>query len=178
MSGRAGVVIWFTGLPASGKSTIARRVAAYLRGRGASVIVLDGDEVRASMRPAPGYDDDARDAFYETLARLAALCASQDLVTLVPATANRRAYRERGRQLGARFVEVFVDTPLEECVRRDPKGLYAQAERDRSLPLPGAGMTYEPPEHPDIVARPDTDGAIEAIAALAWGDETHFSKEA
>jgi adenylylsulfate kinase len=118
------------------------------------------------MRPVPGYGDEARDAFYETLARLASLCASQSLITLVPATANRRAYRERARLLGQPFLEVFVDTPLEECVRRDPKGLYARAADDDSSTLPGSHMVYEPPEHPDLVTRPTLEGAVEAIVAL------------
>ncbi len=162
----SGIVVWLTGLPASGKSTLARDVAERLRGRGASVVVLDGDDVRAAMRPVPGYDDEARDAFYETLARLASLCASQSLITLVPATANRRAYRERARLLSQPFLEVFVDTPIEECVRRDPKGLYARAAAGDASTLPGSHRVYEPPGHPDLVTRPTFEGAASAIVAL------------
>lgn len=158
----SGVVAWFTGLPSSGKSTLAQAVAALLR-PAVPVAVLDGDEVRAALRPTPGYDDASRDAFYETLARLAALLARQGLAVLVPATANRRRFRERARHLAPAFLEVFVDTPLEECRRRDPKGLYASG-----LPLvPGSGAAYEAPEAPEVTVRPaDAEGARRAAEAI------------
>lgn len=156
MPADAGVVVWLTGLPASGKTTLARRAAAALRERGRPVAILDGDEIRASLVPPPGYDDAAREAFYATLANLAAVLARQGLVVLVPATAHRRALRQRARERAGRFVEVHVATPLDECRRRDPKGLYRQGA---SL-LPGGGhVEYEPPEAPDVVAQGGTDDA-------------------
>lgn len=142
----SGVVVWFTGLPSAGKSTLARKVAARLD----RPVLLDGDEVRACLRPEVGYTDVERDAFYETLARLAALIASQGHVVLVPATANLNYFRMRARALAPRFIEVFVDTPLEECRRRDAKGLYAREEEQ----LPGAGVVFEAPINPDVVIRP------------------------
>jgi adenylylsulfate kinase len=159
--------VWLTGLPSSGKSTLAHEVARRLRARGhAAVLVLDGDDVRAALRPAPGYDEAARDAFYETLAHLAALGASQGLVVLVPATANRRAFRARARALApGRFVEVFVDTDLATCRARDAKGLYARAAHEGGGTLPGAGAGYEPPAAPEIVVRPDDVDVAERIAA-------------
>lgn len=157
-----GVVVWVTGRPASGKSTLAREVARELRG----AIVLDGDEVRGAIRPTPGYDESARDAFYETLARLAALLARQGHVVVVPATAPRRAQRERARALAPAFVEVYVDTPLEECARRDPKGLYARAAQDPSLTLPGVNAPFEPPDEADVVVRWGDD-RLEAIVTRA-----------
>jgi adenylylsulfate kinase len=150
-----GLVVWLTGLPSSGKSTVARRTAALLRPE-LPVAVLDGDEVRAALRPQPGYDDAGRDAFYETLAR-------QGLVVLVPATAHRRAFRDRARDLAPDFLEVLVDTPLEECRRRDAKGLYARAAEGTTA-LPGIGVAFEPPPHPDLVVRP-ADLAPEAALA-------------
>lgn len=161
MSG-PGVVVWLTGRPASGKSTLAREVARALRG----AIVLDGDEVREALRPEPGYDEAARDAFYETLARLAALLARQGHAVIVPATAPRRAFRERARALAPAFVEVYVDTPVEECVRRDPKGLYARAARDPELALPGVNVPFEAPDDADVVVRPGDD-RLEAIVTRA-----------
>ncbi|MDP1827665.1 MAG: adenylyl-sulfate kinase [Archangium sp.] len=153
----SGTVVWITGLPSSGKSTLAALVAAAH----GSAVVLDGDEVRAALRPVPGYGEAERDAFYETLARLAALLARQGHVVLVAATAHRRAFRDRARELAPRFVEVFVDTPLAECRRRDPKGLYARAEHQ----LPGLGVTFEPPESPDVRVLPDDPGAVQRILA-------------
>ncbi len=160
-----GVVVWLTGLPSSGKSTLARAVADRLRALGRSTIVLDGDDVRAALRPSPGYDDASREAFYETLARLASLAARQGLVALVPATANRRAYRARAAELAPRFVLVWVDTPLEECERRDAKGLYAEAARGDNSALPGRGADYEPPTDADVVAHADAGASVDAVVA-------------
>lgn len=163
----SGVVVWFTGLPSAGKSTLARAVADRLLEGGLRAVLLDGDEVRGALRPPPGYDDEARDAFYETLARLASLLAAQGHAVLVPATANRRSFRDRGRALCPRFLEVFVDTPAGECVRRDAKGLYAKAAAGGVAGLPGAGAAYEAPERPDFTARAASDDAPQIAALVA-----------
>lgn len=161
---KTGVVVWLTGLPSSGKSTLAADLSQALRARGGLVCVLDGDRVRASLSPPPGYSTEARANFYETLARLAALLAGQSLVVIVAATAHRRAFRERARELAPAFVEVWVDTPLETCAQRDAKGLYAASRAGAAENLPGAGETYEAPSRPDLVARGGSDPA--AIAQL------------
>ncbi|HEU4532908.1 MAG TPA: adenylyl-sulfate kinase, partial [Polyangiaceae bacterium] len=122
-----GVVVWVTGLPASGKSTFGRALVEALKAEGRAACLLDGDEVRAALEPKPGYDDAGRDAFYGTLASLASLLSHQGLAVVVAATAHRRAYRERCREIAPAFVEVFVDVPLGECRRRDDKGLYEGA---------------------------------------------------
>ncbi|HEV8244504.1 MAG TPA: adenylyl-sulfate kinase, partial [Polyangiaceae bacterium] len=114
----AGAVVWFTGRPAAGKSTLAISAATKLRERGLALALLDGDEVRSLLVPRPGYDEPERDAFYATLAGLAALLANQGLVVLVAATAHRKSYRDRARRLAPRFVEVHVDVPLQECQGR------------------------------------------------------------
>jgi len=156
-----GVVTWFTGLPSSGKSTLAAEVAGELRLRGIDAVVLDSDELRAAMVPPLGYDDASRDGLYATLANLAAMIARQGHVVLVPATAHRRAYREAARALAPLYLEVFVDTPLEECARRDTKGLYAAG----TAQAPGVGVAYEPPVSPDVrVVMSDGDQAAVAIA--------------
>ncbi|MBX7100027.1 MAG: adenylyl-sulfate kinase [Myxococcaceae bacterium] len=153
----SGAVVWFTGLPSSGKSTLAGWVAEALEARGVAHVVLDGDEVRAALVPTPGYSPLARTQFYLTLARLAALLAGQGLVVLVAATAHRRAFRAAARRLAPRFLEVFVDTRPDECRARNSKGLYGQAAR-----LPGAGVRYEPPLEPDLRA---VGGATRAAVA-------------
>ncbi len=144
----AGAVMWFTGLPSSGKSTLARRVQRALSRQGVRAVLLDGDEVRSALFPSLGYSARARGRFYRALAELAALLSAQGHVVLVPATANRRVYRARARARAPRFLEVHVDTPLDECARRDAKGLYASRAR-----LPGRGAAYEPPRAPEVVAR-------------------------
>jgi adenylylsulfate kinase len=157
-------VAWFTGLPSSGKSTLAERVRARLVAAGVPGVLLDGDEVRRALVPAPGYSAAERDAFYETLARLAALLASQGLTVLVAATAHRRAHRERARALTPRFVEVHVATTPAECEARDSKGLWAAAGAGEAPFLPGAGVAYEPPGSPEVVARGGLDdAALEAV---------------
>ncbi len=161
----SGVVVWLTGLPSSGKSTLARRAAALLRARGREPVVLESDAVRAALAPAPGYDEAGRRAFYGALARLAALLAGQGHVVLVAATASRRAHREEARALAPRFLEVWLDVPAEECARRDPKGLWERARRGEAPHLPGAGAPYEPPLRPDLVARGGED--VEAAAEIA-----------
>lgn len=149
-----GVVVWVTGLPSAGKSTLAEALASELRVRGASVCLLDGDQVRASLVPEPGYSPEGRAHFYETLARLAALVARQGLVAIVAATAHRRVFRERARELAPAFIEVWVDTPLGECAKRDAKGLYAAASEPAggARGLPGVDEEYEAPEAADVVA--------------------------
>lgn len=157
-----GVVVWLVGLPSSGKSTLARAIAARSP---APTVVLDGDEIRDAIRPRHGYDEASRDAFYETLARLAALVARQGALVIVPATAHRALFRERARALAPAFVEVLLDTPREECATRDSKGLYAAA--DDASTLPGTGVPFERPEHPEIVVRPGDPDPVDAILTLA-----------
>jgi adenylylsulfate kinase len=159
-----GVVVWFTGLPSSGKSTLAQAVRRHLLEAGWPCVLLDGDDVRAALVPAPAYDEAGRAAFYAMLARLAALLAHQGLIVLVAATAHRRSYREEARRLAPRFVEVYLDVPLTTCQARDPKGLYARATVGAVSQLPGAGASYEPPAAPDVIARGVEDAS--AIAAL------------
>jgi adenylylsulfate kinase len=155
-----GVVAWFTGLPSSGKSTLAKAVAGELRLRDIHAVILDSDDLRAAM-PELGYDEGSRDKLYTTLGRLAALVARQGHVVLVPATAHRRAYRDAARAIAPAFLEIFVDTPLDECKRRDTKGLYAA----NNAQAPGVGVPYERPSHPDVrVEHEDQDAVAAAIA--------------
>jgi adenylylsulfate kinase len=155
----SGAVIWLTGLPSSGKSTLARRLLPRLREGGHPVAVLDGDEVREALVPRPGYGAADRDWLYASLAKLAALLARQELVVIVAATANRRAYREQARALAPRFIEVYLEVAADVCRARDAKGLYARSARGAAPDLPGAGAEYEPPAAPEVVARGGEDGA-------------------
>ena len=155
-----GVVAWFTGLPSSGKSTLAHQVAGELRLRGIDAVILDSDDVRGAIVPPHGYDDESRTNLYTTLANLATLIARQGHAVLVPATAHRRAYRDAARRLSPTFLEIFVDTPLDECARRDTKGLYAA----HNAQAPGVGVVYEPPLSPEVRVTPSDDQAAASIA--------------
>jgi adenylylsulfate kinase len=157
-------VVWITGLPSSGKSTLAVRLRDRLRETRRCAVVLDGDEVREILG-AHDYTASARDVFYRSLAGLAAMIANQGTVAIVAATAPSRSHRAVARQYAPRFIEVYVDTPFAECARRDTKGLYAAARQGDVATLPGAGADYEPPTTPDMIAHGGDDAlAIDAIA--------------
>jgi adenylylsulfate kinase len=163
-----GAIVWFTGLPSSGKTTLARRAQARLATAGRPAVLLDSDELR-DVLDAHAYAPADRDRFYRALAALAALLARQGVIALVAATAPHRRDRERAREAigsspAGRFVEVWVSTPLAACEARDPKGLYAQARRGETGQLPGVGVAYEPPVSPEVTANGGYDDA--AIAAI------------
>jgi adenylylsulfate kinase len=147
---RAAFAIWITGRPGSGKSTLTRAVAARLAARGIDVAVLESDELRQVLTPRATYGAAERDDFYRALAHVGALLVEHGVPVIVDATANLRRYRDRARERLGRFVEVYVDTPLDECVRRDPKGLYRQAAAGGTATLPGVQAPYEAPEHPEV----------------------------
>jgi adenylylsulfate kinase len=163
-----GAIVWFTGLPSSGKSHLARRVQARLDHEPIAACTLDGDRVRAVLRPPPGYSAAARDDFYLTLGALALELAQQGLVVLVPATANRRLYRDRIRERSARFIEVWMTAPLTECRLRDEKGLYAHFAGGQVKGLPGEDLVYEAPESPEVTARggEDDEALLEILRQL------------
>jgi adenylylsulfate kinase len=155
-----GVIVYLTGLPGSGKSTLAWR----LRRRLPACVLLDGDEVRQALVPRPGYDAAGRASFYLTMGGLAALLARQGHAVVLAATAPLRAHRDSVRAVFPRFIEVHVATPLEECARRDPKGLYARARAGEAPDLPGMGVAYEAPIDPEVVASGgDDEGAVAAV---------------
>lgn len=153
-------IVWFTGLPASGKSTLAELVRQRLAAANRAALVLDSDALRDALG-AHAFDDGHRDHFYRTLANLAALVARQDVVALVAATAPRRTHRDFARSTSCDVIEVLVDTTLAECEARDPKQLYARARNDPATQLPGVGVVYEAPAHPDVIAH----GGFDATAA-------------
>jgi adenylylsulfate kinase len=159
--------VWLTGLPGCGKSAIAGALLARLGARGVAAAVLESDVMRTQLTPSPRYDEAERDFFYGALADLGKAVVARGRPVIFDATANRRRYREAGRQAIARFIEVYVDTPLEVCAARDPKGLYRGG---KTSTLPGAQAAYEPPLSPELIVHgergtPD-DGADEIIALL------------
>jgi adenylylsulfate kinase len=159
-----GAIVWFTGLPSSGKSRLARRVQARLALERMPCCLLDGDRVRALLHPRPGYSSAERDDFYLTLGGLALELAQQGLVVLVPATANRRQYRDRIRAQAPRFIEVWMTATLDECRLRDAKRLYAQFAGGQAHGVPGEDALYEAPEFAEVAANGgDDDAALRQI---------------
>jgi adenylylsulfate kinase len=150
MSSREGFAIWITGLPGSGKSTITRELTALLAAEGVRPAVLESDAMRTALTPEPTYQKDERDRFYLQLAEIGRLLVGQGIPVILDATANRRAYRDQGRERIGRFIEVFVRCPLDLCRSRDPKGLYAAADRGAATNVPGVQAAYEEPLNAEV----------------------------
>jgi adenylylsulfate kinase len=155
--------VWITGLPASGKSTVTAEVAQKLRSRGIKVTVLESDAMRRMFSIGSSYDEQDREYFYGSLAFIGRVLIENGISVIFDATANRRSYRDRARQQIPRFIEIFVDTPLEICMQRDPKGIYRKARAGEASHVPGLQAPYEPPESPDLTI----DGRLEDPAAAA-----------
>ena len=167
----AAFAIWVTGLPASGKSSLVKALTARLSQANLRPAVLESDVLRKILTPAARYDQAERDTFYRQVRELGALLASQGVPVIFDATANRRRYRDDARAQIPRFLEVYVNVPLEVCRSRDPKGIYRKNRDGAPGAIPGVQAAYEPPEHPDVIVfgereSPDA-GAQRVIDALA-----------
>ena len=147
--------VWVTGLPASGKSTLVTSLKAQLANRGIDVVVLESDVLRQIFTPHPRYDEQEREAFYSQMVYIGALFTRHGVPVIFDATANRRRFRDKARDQIPRFMEVYVDCPLEICIARDPKGIYSKAREEAAHSVPGLQSIYEPPEKPDLVVRGD-----------------------
>ncbi len=150
-----GFVVWFTGLPASGKTTVARLVAGVLRGRGYRVELLDGDWVRRTINPDAGFSREERRRHLLRVAWIARLLARNGVIVLCSFVSPYRSVRSEVRGIveaeGIPFIEVYVKCSLEECMRRDPKGLYRKALKGEIKQFTGVSDAYEPPENPELV---------------------------
>jgi len=144
--------LWFTGLSASGKSTIANHLEKRMFAAGRHTYMLDGDNVRHGLNRDLGFSEADRVENIRRVTEVARLLVDAGLVVIVSFISPYRAERElaRSRFEPGEFIEVFVDTPLEECERRDPKGLYAKARRGELVNFTGIDSDYEPPESPEI----------------------------
>ena len=149
--------VWITGLPASGKSTVATALAGQLRQLGIPLSVLESDAMRKYFSDEPSYDEQDREYFYASLAFIGRVLTDHGIAVIFDATANRRSYRDRARREIPRFIEVFVDSPLEICMRRDPKGIYRKARAGKATEVPGIQAVYEPPERAEVVVHGDRD---------------------
>jgi bifunctional enzyme CysN/CysC len=165
-----GATVWFTGLSGSGKSTVAFEVERQLLDHGRACYVLDGDNLRQGLNGDLGFTAADRDENVRRVSEVARLFADGGVVSLVPLISPYRAGRDRARAIhrtaGLDFFEVFVDTPIEECERRDPKGLYAKARAGEITGFTGVDDPYEPPVSPELVLRPPTTVAAMATAVV------------
>jgi adenylyl-sulfate kinase len=152
-----GVCIWFTGLSGAGKSTIAEQVEAELRARGTNVEVLDGDVVRTNLSKGLGFSKEDRDTNIRRIAFVADLLSRNGVVAITAAISPYREIRDEARTtMGERFVEIYVKASVEECARRDVKGLYEKAFKGEIKEFTGVSDPYEAPDHAEIVV--ETEG--------------------
>ena len=164
-NGHGSCVLWFTGLSGSGKSTIANAVSGELYRQGISEYVLDGDNIRHGLNKDLGFSDYDRAENIRRIGEVAKLFVDSGKVITTAFISPFRSDREQVRTLfeEGEFIEVFVNCPLEECERRDPKQLYAKARRGEIKDFTGIDSPYEAPTNPEITLRSDLLSVEEAV---------------
>ena len=160
-----GVTVWFTGLSASGKSTIATTVDQILTGRGKHCYVLDGDNIRFGLNRDLGFSPEDRNENIRRIGEVAKLFTQAGIINLTAFISPYIVDRDRNREIQEPrdFVEVFVECPLEVCEQRDPKGLYAKARAGLVKEFTGISDPYEAPQNPEV--RIDTEELSPDLAA-------------
>lgn len=166
-----GFIVWLTGLPASGKSTLARRLARELEARGRAVEVLDGDELRATMSRDLGFSRADRDRHVARVGLVAERASERGVVAIAALVSPYAAARAAVRAQAARFVEVHVECPLEVCEARDPKRLYARARAGELAGLTGVDAPYEAPRAPELRVRTAEETEEESTRVIVAGLE-------
>lgn len=156
---RDGWCIWITGLPGCGKSSVAEALIKFLLQRGIRAQLLSSDELRRVLTPKPTYSIEERDVVYATLVYIAKLLTRNDVNVVIDATGNLRRYRENARNQIPKFMEVYLECPLEVCIEREskrietrhaPEQIYKKALEGKASTVPGVGQPYEPPINPEI----------------------------
>ncbi len=179
-TGLVGATVWLTGLSGSGKSSVAVEVERVLVDRGLPVSVLDGDNLRHGLNAGLGFDAEGRAENVRRVGEVAILLAQAGVVALAPLVSPYRADRDRVRarhaSAGVPFVEVHVATPLDECERRDPKGLYAKARRGELTGFTGIDDPWEPPLEPEVRLE-GGDVAHQASLVVAHLDAAVFGRD-
>jgi adenylylsulfate kinase len=159
-------VLWITGRPASGKSTLARALLVELAGRGVWATIIDSDEMRAVITPEPRYTPEERELFYKALAYVAARLACEGVTAIVAATSHAAEYREWARALCPGWFLVYARCPLDVCQSRDPKGLYREARNNPHSTLPGVGVPFEEPANADYVVDTSAPLSVQEVRAI------------
>ena len=161
-----GVVVWLTGLSGAGKTTISRIAAKQLRESGYKTAVLDGDAVRAKLSPDLGFSVADRWENIRRVSRIAKFLAGQGVIVLAAFIAPYRAMREYCRLELDPFIEVYVRCSLEECMRRDVKGLYQKAKKGAIRQLTGVDAPFEEPDHPELILDTEQESPQRCAAKL------------
>jgi adenylylsulfate kinase len=183
-----GFTLWFTGLPCSGKSTLANKVEEILLERGMKVEVLDGDIVRTNLTKGLGFSKEDRDTNIRRIGFVCHLLTRNDVVAIAAAISPYKAIRDENRKLIGRFVEVYVKCPVEVAEQRDVKGMYAKAKKGEIKNFTGVDDPYEPPEKPEVAVDTDkesvegsVDKIIRTLELMGYippsGEEEEYSPE-
>ena len=168
---KQGFAIWITGLPASGKTALAEAIMRRLdEWYNMKVVSLESDSLRKILTPEPTYSRKERDWFYSVMTYMGQMLTSNGINVIFDATGNRKAHRDTARSSIDKFMEVYVKCPLEECIARDPKGLYRMAKEGKASTVPGIQELFEEPESPEIITESNRtspeDGAEHIIARM------------
>lgn len=161
-----GFTLWFTGLPSSGKSTLARRVEEVLLERGMNVEVLDGDEVRENLSKGLGFSKEDRDTNIRRIGFVAKLLSRNGVVAITAAISPYRDVRDEMRRAIGRFVEVYVEAPIDVLKERDVKGLYKKALAGEIKHFTGVDDPYEPPVKPEVLVRSDQESVEQSVGKI------------
>jgi adenylylsulfate kinase len=161
-----GAVIWLTGLPCSGKSTLARELVKQLSAKGQSCEILDGDVVRTHLSYGLGFSRKDRDVNVSRIGFVAGLLAKHGVTVVVAAVSPYRQARDDVREAVGNFIEVHVNAPLAVCEERDVKGMYAQARSGKLSHFTGVDDPYEPPLSAEVSVRTDLSSVEECVACI------------
>lgn len=163
---RKGVILWFTGLSGSGKTTISKGVERELRGRQCLVEVLDGDAIRTHLSKGLGYSKQDRDTNIRRIGFVANLLSRNGAIAITAAISPYRETRDEVRQMSENFIEVYVNAPLAVCEARDVKGLYARARAGEIKGFTGIDDPYEEPLNPEIVCYTAQESVEESVTKV------------
>lgn len=179
LNGHKSVVLWFTGLSGAGKSTLSVEVEKELHQRGIRTYILDGDNIRHGLNKDLGFSAEDRKENIRRIGEVAKLMVDAGIVTLTAFISPYREDREMVRQLlgEKEFIEIYVKCSLEECERRDPKGLYKKARAGEIKGFTGIDDPYEEPENPELVVETDKQTLEESVKqTIAYLEENGYLK--
>jgi len=175
MDAKEGWCVWVTGLPGSGKSTVANLFLKELLARNVHAQLVSIDMLRHAVTPKPTYSEKERDMVYASLVFSAKLLTENGVNVIIDATGNRRRYRDQARKQIKKFVEIYLRCPLELCIQREarrenthlaPEQIYRKGLTGKSQTVPGVNVPYEEPKHPEVILDTDKQTPEESVQKI------------
>jgi adenylylsulfate kinase len=163
---KEGFVIWLTGLPGSGKTTVAKGLKKYFKDNKYRIEVLDGDFVRKNLSPDLGFSKEEREQHNKRVIFLSNLLAENGVIVIVSLISPYRKVRDLARSKLKKFVEVFVKCSIEKCIERDPKGLYKKALKGEIKDMTGIQHPYEEPLNPEVIVDTEIEETKESVSKI------------